>query len=154
MHGLLVLYTTIAALYVYVLVYRPSYSYFIRGNRECTSERIMIGKRWRTRTRCHPRIMAAPVAIGAVAAAAASPDATSAPATDTAAPVTTTPAPAPPPPPTEPPMMTPATAPATTPEPVTAPPMNPTGTASQYEDESKVGPATESEYMAEYPPLF
>ena len=173
MHGLLVLYTTIAALYVYVLVYRPATSYFgemtttekMPDGRVCTvytsqSYGPRGGIRTRRRRVCRrPWTAPAPAAPAPAPATPAPAPAPSAPAPPPAqpadaSPVTSTPTASPPPPATPPPMMTPASAPATTPAPETAPAMNPSANPADGDDEEAVGNNTESDYMAEYPSLF
>ena len=156
MHGLLVLYTLIGAMYVYVLVYRPSYSYFVTTSTEnmpdgrvCTVTKTVEGRRTRTRRVCrNPARQAA-----RAAASKARRDARAA-RRATAAPIVSTPVAPPPPPPAEAPMMTPETAPPATPAPEVAPAMTPSAAPADGKDTEEFGNNTESAYMAEYPSLF
>ena len=153
MHGLLVLYTLIAAMYVYVLMYRPNMSFYRR--------------RFKIRPAPAKAIRRAAIGAGVGLAAAGGylaskriserrAKARSAPlAAPVAAPIVTRSVAAPPPPPAQAPMMTPATAPASVRAPEVAPAMTPSADSPEAEDEEEeVGNNTDSGYMAEYPPLF
>ena len=120
MHGLLVLYTTIAALYVYVLVYRPATSYFgemtttekMPDGRVCTVYTSQsYGPRGGIRTR-RRRVCRRPW----TAPAPAAPEAPAPPAPP--APVAVAPAPAPEPAPAPAPVPAPAAPSAVAPAPV------------------------------------